>query len=98
VVVQVRLGIVVPTQGTHDKEAALGTILFQQQASVLEHLKTESGWGLVQCNYVHGLSQRVFQNGPNLQRTGEHVCSRQFSHEEYGNVDVAQDMGLLPGG
>jgi hypothetical protein len=98
VIVQVWFGAVVPAQCVHDKEAAPGTIPFQEQAPMLEHLETKGWWGLVQWNHVHRLSQCIFQNGANLQRTGKHFCSRQSSHEEHGHIDVTHGVVLSPGG
>ena len=42
-IVEVWLGIVVPAQGVHDKDTTLCTVLFQEQAPMLEYLEAQGG-------------------------------------------------------
>ncbi len=67
-VVQVWLGVIVPAQGAHDKETAPGAIVFQEQASMLEHLEAQSWRGPIQGNQIHRLAKCILQESADLQR------------------------------
>ena len=96
-IVEVWLGIVIPAQGVHNKDTTLCTVLFQEQAPILEHLEAQGRRSSVQCNHVNRSTQRLVQNDADLQRTGEHVCHRQLGCEKHGHIHVAEFMGLVPG-
>ena len=97
-IVQVWLNVIVPAQGVHDKEAALCAILFEEQASMLEYLKGQSGRGPVQGNQIHRLVEGVLEERADLQCAREQLFRRQRGLEEHRHIHVAQGMGLLPCG
>jgi hypothetical protein len=96
-IVEVRLGVVVPAQGVHVEDASLSTVSFQDKAPMLQHLETEGRWGLVESNHVYRPPECFIQYGADLQRASEQFLCRHSGREQHGNIHIAVGMSLFPG-